>query len=618
MSKNSLIIKEKPGANRELSVGKTILRTIAKTITKTIVKTAAVLCSILITTNMAMTASSSAIEPYTLLSDTSEYKFNMSYLYFGDPSTYVNSIENTRNSITEISPSYFDLNTNGTLKITSKIDKNFINEMHNRGIKVVPFLSNHWERNLGRIALNNRLVLVEQIVNAIRDYNLDGINVDLENLTEEDRDKYTDFVKLLKGKLPADKIVAVAVASNPEGFTKGWHGSYDYRALGQYSDYLMVMAYDEHYGGGPAGPVASYSFVERSVKYTLDRVSREKVVLGIPFFGRIWKQGGGLVGQGVSLTTVEDLISKYRGKTSFDIASLSPKAVITIRPEDEKPYIFGIRLDAGTYTIWYENEESIKYKLGLVNKYGLKGTGSWSLGQETSSTWDYYELWLNGHYFEDSQGHWAQKDITFVANKGWMIGDGWTSFAPNNTLTRAEAATALVRSLGLKEIVSQENEIAFNDISGHWAEKYIRIAAQNKIVFGRGDNSYGPDVEVTREEIAVMMDRILADKGFSNIQLANREQGQIASRGGSSGGSLGNSSGNSPGSSIDTAARYYQISGKTYKDVNTETCAWSYDSIIRMTQIGILTGAPDGRFLPKNIARRAEMAALLCRISGKI
>lgn len=221
--------------------------------------------------------------------DTAEYKFNMSYIYFGEPSQYAARIQDTKGSISEISPSYFDLNADGSLKITSKIDRSFISEMHKKGIRVVPFLSNHWDRYLGRTALSNRYRLVDQIIDAIIEYNLDGVNIDLENLNEEDRNAYTDFVRLLRSKIPEGKVLAVAVASNPNGLTVGWHGSYDYSGLGKYSDYLMIMTYDEHYSGGSAGPVASIGFVENSIKYALERVPKDKIVLGIPFLGAYGK-----------------------------------------------------------------------------------------------------------------------------------------------------------------------------------------------------------------------------------------------------------------------------------------------------------------------------------------
>ena len=92
-------------------------------------------------------------------------------------------------------------------------------------------------------------MLAEQVAGAILEYGLDGVNVDIENMTENERDIYTDFVRLLRKKLPEGNSVSVAVVPNPYKLTAGWHASYDYAGLARYCDYLMLMAYDEHYQG---------------------------------------------------------------------------------------------------------------------------------------------------------------------------------------------------------------------------------------------------------------------------------------------------------------------------------------------------------------------------------
>ena len=90
-------------------------------------------------------------------------RFSMSYVYFGDPSAYIERVERTRESLDEISPNYFNLNSDGTLKFTaSSSAQSFAAEMRRRGVRVVPFLSNHWDRELGRRALVNRERLAER------------------------------------------------------------------------------------------------------------------------------------------------------------------------------------------------------------------------------------------------------------------------------------------------------------------------------------------------------------------------------------------------------------------------------------------------------------------------
>lgn len=498
----------------------------------------------------------------------SSNKFNMSYIYFGDSSLYEYYVDRTNGSLDVISPNYFDLNDDGTLKITNALSNEFVKNMHKKGVRVVPFLSNHWDRVKGKRALENRVVLAQQIADAIELYDLDGVNVDIENVIETERDIYTDFVRLLRSNLPKGKEVSVAVAPNPYNFSKGWQGSYDYTALSKYSDYLMIMAYDEHYEGGVPGPVASSDFVERSIRYALERVPKDKIVLGIPFFGRYWKVGENYGGYGIGAAQVDNLVKQYSCKIIYDKATNSSKAVITIKPGDEESNVLGRKLGAGTYTIWYENEKSIKYKLRLVQKYDIKGTGSWSLGQENSNTWSYYDLWINGKYYSDSEGHWAQKDIMLTTERGWMVGISDDKFAPENPLTRAEAAAVLVRAF---ELEATEKETYFSDTLNHWAKNEIEIARQNKVVNGIGNGQFMPDKPLTRQEMAVMLDNILQleDKGNTN----------------------------------------------PYNDVNRKNNSWSYDSIIKTTSYGIFYGGVDGGFHPTDNTTRAQMAALMIRIS---
>jgi spore germination protein YaaH len=502
-------------------------------------------------------------------------KINMSYLYFGDAQSFARQVDQTKGSLNRVSPNYFDISENGTLQITDKFNAAFIEEMRKRNIKVVPFLSNHWNREAGKKALQNREVLSREIVDFINRYQLDGVNVDIENVTELERDQYTDFVKLLREKLPSDKEVSVAVAANPDGWTKGWQGSYDYKALAQYSDYLMLMAYDESWEGLPSpGPVASISFVEDSIRYSLKSVPPDKIVLGIGFYGRIWNSDGTVLGAGISIQTIEDIVKKYNGSVIFDDQYKVPRATLTIGPNDVPATVGYRKLSPGSYTVWYENDESIKQKLRLVQKYNLKGAASWSLGLETAETWDYFNLWLNGHYFSDILGHWAQDDILAQFEKGWMTGTSSTTFSPDQTLTRAQAAAILVRAVGIAP--SPAISSGFIDVpENHWAKKEIGLAKQYGMVDGVGDGKFAPEDPVTREQMAVMLTRIL---GYSPNEV-----------------------------SIDTLP---------FKDVSSRD--WSYPAIMMMKQLNMISGYEDGTFRPKKRITRAEMAKLMNNIASKI
>jgi len=323
-------------------------------------------------------------------------KYSMTYLYGGTVQQQIEYVERTDGSLHTVSPNWFDIKPDGSLKL-NPVSAELLSRMRELGVKVVPFLSNHWDRAAGINALKNVDKLAADIAKYVEQYNLDGVNVDLENLTHEQKDKHTELIKLLRAKIPAHKEVSVAVAANPKGWTTGWHGSYDYTLMAKYSDYLMVMTYDEHYEGGKPGPVAGIGFVEDTIKYTLSKTTPDKIVLGVPFFGRIWSlDNTSLAGYGVPIRNINNLIQDYNAVVTFDAASQSPKAEFEVKKGDKQHIIAGKALAPGKYVVWYENDQSLQAKLELVRKYDLKGAGSWALGQENASVWENYSVWLNG------------------------------------------------------------------------------------------------------------------------------------------------------------------------------------------------------------------------------
>lgn len=503
-------------------------------------------------------------------------KFNMSYLYGNYD--YSELVSRTNNSLDEVSPSYFDLYLSGNLKL-NKVDTNFIKEMHDKNIKVVPFLSNHWDKEKGQAALSNIEKLTTQISDAIYKYNLDGINVDIENVTEKDRENYVQLVKRLREKLGKNKSISVAVAANPNNWQTGWHGSYDYTKLSEYADYLMLMTYDEHYESGEPGPVASIEFVEKAIKYAIERVDPSKIVLGIPFFGRYWQNGVYYGGYGISLERIKTLTSRYQTYFSYDEAVKAPKAIMTIKSGNAKPIVNGRTLSTGTYTIWYEDERSISAKLDLVKKYKLKGTGSWSLGQETAETWEYYTEKLNEpgdnlevipeDSSEDDQkaSNWAIEAVEYVKNTGLMIGKTDAEFYPKQNLTRAEFATILARLLRLEKY--NANTYIYSDTKGHWAKEYISLVTAAGYMQGYEDKTFKPQKHITREEIA----KVLSVMDLKTIEESEKIE---------------------------------------FKDVTENN--WSCEAIKEIAQKGILKGYEDGTFKPKKEITREEIAMILYRI----
>lgn len=506
---------------------------------------------------------SSSLGSYTTQAEVQK-RFAMSYIYFGTPQQQLAALSAAADDLTTVSPLYFELTENGNLSLTSQCSTDFTNAAHDVGIAVTPFLSNHWDRSRGAAALSNADTLAAQLTEAAELYNLDGINIDIENLTHEHRAEYTAFIKKLRDALPSEKTISVAVAPNPYGWATGWQASYDYAELAKVCDYLIIMAYDEHYSGSSPGAVASIQFTEKSVTYALKTVPAEKIVLAIPFYGRYWKNGTG--GYGISLADVNRLVSSYESSTGYDSLSKTPYATVTVKSGDEKPTVGGRRLDPGTYTIYYENDISIREKLMLIGKYNLKGSGSWSLGQETPDVWNYYTKWANGMYCADIAESWAREEIMDALLSGDMKGVGGEYFEPDRGITRAEFVTLILRKLNIDIDEALPNK--FTDTAAHWAKNEIATAEKHGIVFGSGNRKFLPDKTVTRREACSILRRAL-----------NLEYG-----------------GSRP--------QYSDVSpGNTF-----------YEDIAAAAEYGLFKGFPDGSFKPGNGITRAEAAAVIGRI----
>ena len=517
-----------------------------------------------------------------LTSKVNAQRYVMTYLYGNDD--YITMIEERGNNFNEVSPSYFDITEEGNLKV-NYINQNFVKEMQSQNIKVVPFFSNHWDRESGRKALENYEKTASALAKAVKDNGLDGVNIDVENLTELDRENYVNLIKMLRAKMPSDKLVVVSVAANPCGIDYGWQGSYDYKELAKYADYLMIMAYDEHYEGGENGPVASINFVEKSIKYALTRVEKEKIVLGIPLYGRYWNKSTNAGGYGVSLTKIENILKKYVSEIVYDKASESVKATVTIKSTDEALNLNGKSLNAGKYIFWYENKESIDAKLDMIEKYNIKGVGMWKVGLETSSIWDTIEnkfseviATIKQSFKDVKMDYWAYEDIEFVYENGLMIGKSEKIFEAESNLTRAELVTVIVRIIEKTEfnLVKSKNSVKFVDISEHWAKEDIIKLSEYGLVKGYEDGKFKADSIVTRAEASTLVARLLEKIG-----------------------------------------RMEKISsGISYIDLSESH--WAFENIIELRNNGILSGYEDGSFRPQKGIKRAEIAKIIRKVYEKL
>jgi spore germination protein YaaH len=345
-------------------------------------------------------------------------------MFFGSEAEQITSVTNTHGAVQTLAPLWLDIGSGGVLD-SSQINPILVLAMHHMGVRVTPVLSNHYNQANGIAALANTEALTTQLADLVDTYNFDGLQVDLENLTPTQQSALTTFVQTLRSKLSADKELSVAVAANPNNYTTDVYGSYNYAALAQHADYLAIMTYDESYEGSAPGSVASLAFMLASLDYALNTcgVDPHKIVLGLPFYGRIWGVGNTLfTGQGVRNSDILQIITDYGASVTFDDMAKSAKAEFTVTPSSPPHTVEGIAVAPGQYVIWFENHQSYEAKLALVRQYDLLGAATWALGQEDPAIWNYYAQWLNGP---------PTYTVTYQAN--WPNGIAGTGSVPTDS-----------------------------------------------------------------------------------------------------------------------------------------------------------------------------------------
>ena len=246
-----------------------------------------------------------------------------------------------------------------------------------RGMKTLALISNYDKRTesfSGALAHNllkspaNRRRAVDNIYKTAVNWGICGINLDFEHVYPSDREYFSQFLRELSNRLkPAGIMVTVAIpAKTHDDPSSSWSGAFDYKAIGQAVDRVMLMAYDQHYPGGAPGPIASISWVDRVLQFAVSQIPREKLILGIAGYGYSWKSAGNAYS--VAYQKAIELAAQGSG-IRWDATHKAPFALYNGRE------------------MWFENAASISYKLDLVNKYNIKGVTLWRLGQEDPQMW---------------------------------------------------------------------------------------------------------------------------------------------------------------------------------------------------------------------------------------
>lgn len=285
-------------------------------------------------------------------------------------------------NIDVISPTWFHLSDNKG-GISSIASSNYVSICHSNNVQVWGLVSDFEDTSIETTTVLNttsyRDALVNNILAQAITYGLDGINVDFEEVSVEASDGFIQFIKELSIKCEKNDIIL-----SVDNYMPTYTPHYNRAEQAKYADYVIMMGYDEHTAGSEeAGSVASIDFVRDGVAATLEEVPAEQVILGMPFYCRVWEvnaDGTVIDSKAYGLDAVQSFLKNHELTAEWDEEMGQYYAQYT---EGEK-----------TYMVWIEDEKSIEEKLKVMDEYGLAGGAFWKKGFDNSATWNVIAKYL--------------------------------------------------------------------------------------------------------------------------------------------------------------------------------------------------------------------------------
>lgn len=324
-----------------------------------------------------------------------DYKINMGWhqVMSQTANSSLSEVLASTSGINTLSPTWFSFaDTDGT--VASIATQDYVETCHNQGIEVWALFSNEFPADDGEKYFNTdktdevlsytskRTSVINQIINYVTGYGIDGINIDFESISQEGADDYIQFIRELSIACRANHIVL-----SIDNYVPKYTYYYNRREQGIVADYVVIMGYDETTGGSDTpGPVASLGFVKEGIEDTLAVVDKSKVINGIPFYSRVW-----------STNTAGEVVNSFACGMKEALGYLTDHGV-TPQFIDDVGLNYGSYtsdIDGNFYEIWLQDATAVTEEMKLIQQYDLAGAAAWKIGFESGSEiWNIIESYL--------------------------------------------------------------------------------------------------------------------------------------------------------------------------------------------------------------------------------
>lgn len=316
--------------------------------------------------------------------------------YYVDNENAYESLVTNIGRIDVVAPSAYYVEEDGV--VWGDVDPRVIELTRAHDVKLIPLLVNRGfdQQKLHALLTDDgaRSRVIGTLAELCRRHGFDGIQIDFENLSINDRDAFTRFYQLAADALrSAGCGISVAVVHRPDELPgptpyhkwlfDSWRGGYDLQALGEAGDFISIMTYSQHTRRTPPGPQAGIPWVEDVVEHFLRFVPAEKLSVGIAVSSQHWYTS-------YEERITPELARSYSAQLSHERAmGLIDRYDAAVHWDDEQQVSYAYFPVGGTFEwIFMEDARSFRAKLDLMQRYRLRGFSVWVLGPEDPAIWE--------------------------------------------------------------------------------------------------------------------------------------------------------------------------------------------------------------------------------------
>ncbi len=298
------------------------------------------------------------------------------------PSINTNSLNCVLPFLTFLSP--FSYKLTPTAELVSPDDSDLIFRAQRSAVMPIMVVTNIFDEGFSTEVLSVILAseelqerLIGNILSELTGKNYYGVNMDIEYIAPDDRERYNAFLERLTERLHNEGFVVMsALAPKISADQPGvLYEAHDYAEQGRIVDYVIIMTYEWGYTYGPPLAVSPINEVRRVLDYAVTEIPPEKILMGMPNYGYDWTLPfmRGTPAQSVSLTQAVDLALRYGVEIQFD-------------EQAQTPYFY--YTDNGTqHVVWFDDPRSIDSKLQLIDDYKLAGASWWTVNRCYVPNW---------------------------------------------------------------------------------------------------------------------------------------------------------------------------------------------------------------------------------------